>query len=63
MNDAEKSYSVGELYLITVVWGLEKFVLSVMENNVFIYRPPSTKTINETQPSIATVEPPASKMV
>ena len=45
LNDTEKKYSIGELELLAVVWGLEKFRF-VRKKGTPLYRPPSTRTIN-----------------
>ena len=43
LNDSEKNYSIGELELLAVVWGLEKFrFLLIRKESLSIYRPPST---------------------
>ena len=43
LNNSKKNYSIGELELLAVVWGLEKVpVLFRRKESLFIYRPPST---------------------
>ena len=37
LNDSEKNYSIGELELIAVVWGLEKFRFYLYGKKVFLY--------------------------
>ena len=37
LNDSEKNYSIGELDLLAVVWGLEKFRFYLYEKKVFLY--------------------------
>ena len=36
LNDTEKNYSIGELELLAVVWGLEKFCFSLYGKKVFL---------------------------
>ena len=45
-NDSEKNYSIGELELLAVVWGSEKFRFFIREKGVFIHRSPSIRTPN-----------------
>ena len=37
LNDSEKNYSIGELELLAVVWGLEKFRFYLSGKKVFLY--------------------------
>ena len=37
LNDTEKNYSIGELELLTVVWGLEKFRFYLYGKKVYLY--------------------------
>ena len=37
LNDSEKNYSIGELELQAVVWGLEKFRFYLYGKKVFLY--------------------------
>ena len=37
LNDSEKNYSIGELELLAVVWGLEKFLFYLYGKKVFLY--------------------------
>ena len=37
LNDSEKNYSIGELELLAVVWGLEKFRFCLYGKKVFLY--------------------------
>ena len=37
VNDSEKNYSIGELELLAVVWGLEKFRFHLYGKKVFLY--------------------------
>ena len=37
LNNTEKNYSIGELELLTVVWGLEKFRFYLYGKKVFLY--------------------------
>ena len=43
----KKVYSIGELKLLAVVWGLEKIrlYLLIREESLSLYRPPSTLTV------------------
>ena len=47
LNDTGKKYSIGELELLAVVWGLEKFRFhSYGKKGTPSYQSPSTRTIN-----------------
>ena len=47
LNNTEKNYSIGELELLAVVWGLEKFpFLPIRKKGTPIHGSPSTKTSN-----------------
>ena len=37
LNDTEKNYSIGDLELLAVVWGLEKFRFYLYGKNVYLY--------------------------
>ena len=37
LNDTEKNYSIGELELLAVVWGLEKFRFQLYGKKVYLY--------------------------
>ena len=37
LNDTEKNYSIGELELLAVIWGLEKFRFYLYGNKVYLY--------------------------
>ena len=37
LNDSEKNYSIGELELLAVVWGSEKFRFSLYGKKVFLF--------------------------
>ena len=51
LNDTENKYSIGELELLAVVWGIEKFrFYHYGKKGSLIYRPPSIRTIDQKKP-------------
>ena len=62
LNDAEKKYSIGELELLAVVWGLERFDFTYTGKISIILRPSSTRTSPKKKQNQQTVQRTANKM-
>ena len=51
LNGIEKNYSIGELELLPVVWGLEKFRFCLYgKKSLSLHRPPSARTFEKKEP-------------
>ena len=64
LNDTELKYSIGELELLTVVWGSQKIpILFIREEGISIYRSLIIGTSNQKKPEQQTIQRATNKMV